>query len=498
MRVSENQIYSAAIDNMNESLDRLMTLNVQNAAQKKLLKPSDNPAGMATSLDLHSHNGAIDHFLQNVKTAQGWLGLSDKILGEVSSTIIKIKELAQQASTDTYTYDQRMATSKQIRELMNTLINQANSRFADKSIFGGHKVDQSAFKLTMAATVLDANLDDSAVEMVTGDSTKVTRVEFTGSGTIGGSEDIGYRYSSDGGKTWKTATLAAGERELNCGGNTVTMKDGIAVTAVSGSAGTRLNIRPAAQYLGDDADGNKVANLSQTQLTATTLGDFDGRVNVRLDNGGSLPGPIEYSFSLDGGSTWQSGNISSNANLPLPGGSLNLASSAGNLTFASGAQFTIAPNSADISLSLSRSQKVTVNSVGKDVFGGLYKKPGDTLLTPAMADNPSKNLFEAVGELIGFIETNDTANVGKSLDRLSASHAHVEGVNGTMGARVNLTDFVMNTLNLRKDNNTTYLANIESADAAKLMSEIKKSEFIYSSVVQTNQIILGINSMSVL
>ncbi len=498
MRVTDNQIYQAASENMNDSLNRLMQLNMRSASQKRMILPSDNPAGMATALELHAHNGSIDHFLENVKSAQGWLSLADRTLGEVSKTIIKIKELAQQAATDTYTNDQRAATAKQMRELLNSLISQANTKFAGKSIFAGHKVDQGAFDFTMAATVLDSTLDDSAVEKVTGDATKVAQVQFLDSGTIGGGADLRYKYTSDGGKTWNTKTLAAGQRELQLDGSVVTMKNGVNVTLTSdAAAGTRINVRPGVRYLGDDSDGVKVANLSQLPLTATTLGKFEGRVNVRLDNAGTIPGPISYSFSLDGGSTWNSGNISSNGQLPVPGGSLNLASGVGN-TFTSGAQYSISPHTADIGLSLSRHQSVTVNSVGKDVFGGLYLKPGDTLLSRAMPNSPDNNLFETVGELIGFVETNDTANIGKSLDRLTRSHAHVEGVNGTIGARVNLTDFALNTLELRKDNNTSYLSNIESADATALMAEIKKQEFIYSNVIKTNQLILSLNDMSIL
>lgn len=495
MRISDNQIYASAMNNMNESLDRLMQLNMQSSAQKKLLRPSDNPSGMATVLDLSAHNGALDHFLKNVKTAQGWLNLSDNVLGEVSKTVIKIKELAQQASTETYTYDQRMAIGSQLRELLGTLVNQANTQFAGKSIFAGHKVDQEPFTPIPGATVLDETLTDTAVESVTGDAAKVMQVQFTDSGTIGGATDIGYRFTTNAGKTWTTGTLIAGQRELTLNGCKVTLQNGIAVTETNTAPGTRINIRPSVQYLGDDADGTQVRNLSQSPLLATTLGHFDSSINVRLDNAGTLPGPISYSFSLNGGATWTTGNTSSNASLPIPGGSLNLASAAGN-TFASGAQFSVSPNTADISLSISRTQSVTVNTVGKDVFGGMYRKPGETLLSKAMHETPDKNLFETVGELIGFVETNDTDNIGKSLEKISVSHAHVEGVNGTIGARVNLTDFVMNTLTLRKDNNTTYMSNIESADAAELMAEIKKSEFIYSSVVRTNQLILGLNSMS--
>jgi len=139
-----------------------------------------------------------------------------------------------------------------------------------------------------------------------------------------------------------------------------------------------------------------------------------------------------------------------------------------------------------------------VNNVGKDVFGGLYRKPGETALSKTMPDKPDRNLFETVAELIGFVESNDVKSIGKSLEKIKTSHAHLEGVNGTLGARVNLTDFVLNSLDTRKSNNRTYLANIESADLATVMSDLEKQKFIYSSVLKTNKDILELNSLSIL
>ncbi len=498
MRISDNMIYGATIETMNQSLNEVIRLGLIQSSQKKLLYPSDNPAGMGTALELHAQNGSIEHFMENVKTAQGWLELGDKILGEASKTVAKIQTLAQQASTETYTNEQRASIAKQLRELLGTLVNQANTRFAGKSIFAGHKVDATAFDQILGATVLDKSLDDGAVESVTGKAPHTITVDFTNNGVVGGGTDLGYRYSTDGGKSWKNGTLAAGRQKLNVEGCTVTLKNGINVKDLNTDGGTRINVRPAVVYNGDDSDGVTVKSLNGSSLLTTTLGHFDQNVVVRVDNTGTVPGPVNYSYSLDGGSTWTSGNVSSNARLTIPGGALVLASNAGANTFSTGSQFVVAPNTADIRLSISRTQSVTVNNVGKDVFGGLYRKPGETALSKTMPDKPDRNLFETVAELIGFVESNDVKSIGKSLEKIKTSHAHLEGVNGTLGARVNLTDFVLNSLDTRKSNNRTYLANIESADLATVMSDLEKQKFIYSSVLKTNKDILELNSLSIL
>ncbi|XPV77834.1 MAG: flagellar hook-associated protein FlgL [Desulfovibrio sp.] len=497
MRVSDNQIYSSALSNMNESLSNLMHLNMQNSSQKKMLLPSDNPTGMATALNLHSHNGALTHFLENVKSAQGWLNLGDNVLGEASKAVIKITELAQQASTGTYDYDQRLSIAKQMRQMLGSLMNQANTRFADKSIFAGHKVEVEPFRPILGATMLDENLKDSDLTSINGSALKSVRVEFTSTGVVGGVAPLNYKYSTDAGKTWKTGALAAGSTEVDLGTCKATLKNGIGVTAASDKSGTRFNIRPAIEYLGDDSDGVDVIKLTESPLATSTTGKFAARVNVRIDNSGALPGPVKYSFSTDGGSSWVTGNVSTDGKLAIPGGTLNLTNGTGN-TFKASDQFAVAPNTADISLSLSRTQSVVVNNVGKDVFGGMYKKPGDTSLTKAMPDSPEKNLFETVGRLIGAVETNDVNSIGEALADLKKSHAYLESVNATVGGRVNLTDFVLNSLNMRKDNNNAYLSNIESADISEIMSNLKKSELVYTSVIQTNKIIMELNSISVI
>lgn len=498
MRVSENMIYAGIVETMNDSMNAIMRLNMQSSAQKKLLYPSDNPAGIGTVLNLAALNSSIDHFMENVETAQGWLGLGDKILGESSKTVAKIKELAQQAATETYTDKQRAAIAKQLRQLFGVLVNQGNTRFAGKSIFAGHKTDATAFRQILGATVLDPALDDSAVESVSGKAPHTIMINFQTSGTVGGAADIDYKYSSDGGKTWKNATLSAGQRELHVDGCTVSLRNGIAVTAQTPTAGTKINVRPAVVYEGDDSDGVTIKNLDKSPLLTTTLGHFSQNVVVRVDNSGTIPGPVNYSYSLDGGSSWTTGNVASNARLEIPGGTLVLASNAGANTFASGNQFVITPNTADIKLTISKTQSVVVNNVGKDIYGGLYQKPGDTLLTKAMPETPENNLFETVGELIGFVESNDITNIGKSLARIDTCHAHLAAANGAVGAKVNLTDFVLNALDTRKSNNTTYLANIESADVASIMTELEKHKLIYSNIIKTNQMILDVNSLSVI
>ena len=98
MRISTNMIYNNAIRQMNSSLSQLTELNMMSASQKKLNKPSDDPAGMALVLDLRSTLSSISRYQENVDMAQGWLELADSELTQTSSTITSIIEKAEQAA----------------------------------------------------------------------------------------------------------------------------------------------------------------------------------------------------------------------------------------------------------------------------------------------------------------------------------------------------------------------------------------------------------------
>ena len=50
LRVAQQMIYQSSVDRMNVSLAQIMESNLQAATQKKINRPSDDPAGMAPAL----------------------------------------------------------------------------------------------------------------------------------------------------------------------------------------------------------------------------------------------------------------------------------------------------------------------------------------------------------------------------------------------------------------------------------------------------------------
>jgi len=495
MRITQNMIYDRSLLYMNNSLSRLAALEEQTASEKRINRPSDDPAGYFEARELSTSIREIRQYADNAGTAKGWLNLADATLLQASTILTSIQEKAQQAATGTLNATDRQNVVTEVRQLFKELLSLANVDFNGSSIFGGQKTDGPAFVAALYASVTDETLGQEAVVSVTGASEKSVLVQFTDSGTVGGGTDLGYRYSRDGGETWTDATLAAGETALDLDGCVLNLANGSAVTASTDeTAGTVFTVRPSALYMGDDQDGGTVRAFGNSPVTATADGVFSSNVQVRIDSNATLSGTVSYSYSLDGGSHWVGGNQASGASLPVPGGFLTLASNGGS-SLNAGDQFAIIPNTADISLQISPSGEIVINNVGKDVFGGLYQSSGSSNASPVSAGSPSKNIFEVVGDLIGRLETNDMDGVGADIEALKTAHEHLESAAADVGAREIRLEFAKKSLGDLEDSSVTRLSAVEDADLSQLLIDLSKYQYIYQSVLSVSSQIMGMSML---
>ena len=489
MRISQNMIYGQALRQMGSSLGDLTRLNLMNASQKRINAPSDDPAGMALTLDLRSTLASAERWQRNIDQAQGWVGLADAQLTQASGIISTLLEKAEQGATGTITNDQRLVIAGEVRGLFEQLVGIANTEFTGQSIFAGHKTRGNAYEQCLWATPLDDDLSASDVVAVEGASDTSLLLRFDEDGVVG-TDELSYRFSADGGATWKTGLLASNSTTLTMGGARLTLASGAAVRGAAGEdEGTTVMVRPGARYLGDDDKSLAVTNYGAANIDASASGTFSGNVSVRIDGDSTLAGPIAYSYSLDGGTSWVAGNTASNGMLVLPGGVLSLASNGSN-TLDAGDSFTLRPATADITVAIGKGQSLAVNNVGSEIFGGLTRDPVTGLDSLAL---DSGNLFEAVGELVGFLETGNQDGVSASLDALKAAQEVLLARAGEVGARLNRLSAQEASLASVTASAEAHLSRVEDADMSALTVDLARAEYIYQAVLKSQAKIISMS-----
>ncbi|WP_419787607.1 flagellar hook-associated protein FlgL [Pseudodesulfovibrio sp.] len=549
MRVTQQMLFNRYVSNMNKSLTSLIDLNTKAQTQKRVNRPSDDPTGMTRILGHRDTIRSLSQYKENIATAKGWISSQDEALLQASTLMTKAKELAEQAATGTMDADNRKQVSFELRSIFEQMIGLANTEFEGKSIFAGHKVDGNAYEQVMWLTTNDDRFAATDFS-IQGSSSSTVLVQFydqSGGTAVGGDMNLSdanlrARYSSDGGETWTDgATLVpngSGGYALNmdgAGSNVIFDSDATVKvndpTDKNNSEGTWLWVRPTARYIGDDRDlPPSVDPLDPNyQVTATASGAFaHNNVTIRIDNDTAVAmnEDIEYSYSLDGGINWVTGNVaqadttSNAAVLSVPnGGVLNLVSNGTN-QLQPGAQFVVHPRSADIKLDISGDEQITINNVGKGIFGGIYTDPDSVLAAkgssipvgsantervfasngaPKMAvsiegqDEKTKNLFEVLGNLVAFTETNNQTGVQQCLADLARAQEQVLNNAAEVGGRENQLTIGSTILDGLQLNEKTLLSSIEDADVSELMTDLAQQQLVYQAVLQSTSTIMQLN-----
>ena len=387
LRVTQGMLYGSSVRGMNKTLNDLMESNLQATTQKRINRPSDDPAGAGRVISYRADLNKLVRYQSNVAQATGWLSTIDTTLagndGSVQAILTAIQGLELQGATGTVTTDNRQQIAESLRGFFDQLINLANAKYNGNHVFAGHKTDQPAYTVGLGADCLDPNSantnsigyyntaerndPNNTYFKVTGSASGT--VLFQAVGSVGGNtppDQVGadtaiWRCSTDGGKTWTeniptTYNPTTGQCEIVAAGVTVSFNlmdqngNPKRVTLVdpdnphSNDNGTWLYVRPAAIYQGDDNDGahatpvygaraidpaaiitpRTVTSPSGSAVTATATGTYPGTVNVKIISSDS--GKIQYSYSTDGGTHWVESTVTGNppSVLAIPGGELTL------------------------------------------------------------------------------------------------------------------------------------------------------------------------------
>lgn len=144
MRISEKQRYQITQARVNrargtnaDSLEKISTL-------KRINRLSDDPIGSGRAVRTKDRLNAIQQFQQNVEFSKGYLEKTESALQTISDNLIRAKELSVAMSNSTYDGGSRSATAKEVKQLINEVVQAANTTYADRYVFSGFRISTPA------------------------------------------------------------------------------------------------------------------------------------------------------------------------------------------------------------------------------------------------------------------------------------------------------------------------------------------------------------------
>jgi len=122
---------------INNRYGDLIHYQEQLSTGKRILRPSDDPTGVANSLKLRTKSGQLLQFKKNIQDGLAFMGVADTAMNSMNTLFQRLRELAIQASSDTLSENERVYINKETEQLFRQMITLADTKYKGEYIFSG-------------------------------------------------------------------------------------------------------------------------------------------------------------------------------------------------------------------------------------------------------------------------------------------------------------------------------------------------------------------------
>jgi flagellar hook-associated protein 3 FlgL len=137
MSGSLSSIYNNLSYALNQNMTAMAKLQEQASSGSRVNRASDDPCGAYQLLGLSSQQESMANYIDNISSASDLLSLSDTILQNIKSSLSTVQITISQVSSGTYTESSRQRTAEQINEILEQILQLANTKQSGQYLYGG-------------------------------------------------------------------------------------------------------------------------------------------------------------------------------------------------------------------------------------------------------------------------------------------------------------------------------------------------------------------------
>lgn len=142
MRVTNNMMTASLLYNVNKNLEYMSKKQDELATGKKIHAPSDDPVLASKVLARRTDLSELEQYSKNTRDALGWMEITEKAIEDNGNLFQKVRELTVQAANGSNTPSDTQKIMKEIENIREQLVTNANSTFAGRYIFSGFETNQ--------------------------------------------------------------------------------------------------------------------------------------------------------------------------------------------------------------------------------------------------------------------------------------------------------------------------------------------------------------------
>ncbi|OLS01540.1 flagellar hook-associated protein FlgL [Tissierella creatinophila] len=146
MRITNNTMNNAFINNLNKNLKNMQKAQEQLTSLKKVSKPSDDPLLVGKILSMKDNIKQNEQYNSNISESQGWVQTQDTALADVTKTMNRIRDLIVYGANGSLAQKDRDAITDEVKMKVGEIKEILNTNFDGRYIFGGQKTGTAPFE----------------------------------------------------------------------------------------------------------------------------------------------------------------------------------------------------------------------------------------------------------------------------------------------------------------------------------------------------------------
>jgi flagellar hook-associated protein 3 FlgL len=137
MRVTNQSLSLQVTEGLQQAFRRLAETQEAVTSGKRINRLSDDPLSAVRVIGLRDFEASLDQYAKNIDRALPAIEQADSVLDNVIDRLARGKELAVSMANDSNSPDQRLQTSKEVREILEAVLGLANTKVENRFIFAG-------------------------------------------------------------------------------------------------------------------------------------------------------------------------------------------------------------------------------------------------------------------------------------------------------------------------------------------------------------------------
>ena len=156
MRITNKMLSQNLLRNLESAQGRMDQIQNQLSSGLRISRPSDDPVGIQNAMRLKSNISSVEQWKSNADSALGYMNTTDSTLGDVTSMLQRVRELAVQGANGTLATDDRNAVKNEVDQLSHQLHMMANTQVGSRYIFSGTATDKALQKWNAVSETWEA------------------------------------------------------------------------------------------------------------------------------------------------------------------------------------------------------------------------------------------------------------------------------------------------------------------------------------------------------